>query len=92
MAAAVSCGRTTPGSRKTTTWEKDLLLGSVYRNDVGEGVDTGSVMTGQPVGMMPKAGVDILEVVYSSKTGRSWEGPAWNDQTWSQGERCARFS
>lgn len=74
MAAAVSCGRTTPGNRKTTTWEKDLLLGSVYRNDVGEGVDTGSVTTGQPAGMMPKAGVDILEVVYSLETGRSCVG------------------
>lgn len=69
MAAAVSCGKTTPGSRKTTTWEKDLL-GRVYRNDVGEGVDAGSVIMGQPVGMMPKAGVDILEVVDSSKTGK----------------------
>lgn len=74
MAAAVSCGRTTPGNRKTTTWEKDLLLGSVYRNDVGEGVDTGSVMTGQPVGMMPKAGVDILEVLYSFEMERGCVG------------------
>ena len=62
MAAAVSCGSSTPGNRKTTTWEKDLLAGSAYRNDVDVGDDAGSVCTGHPVGMMPKAGVDMLGV------------------------------
>lgn len=64
IAAAVSGGKTTPGNRNTTTCEKGFVFGSVYKKDVGDGVEAASVITEQPVGMMPK-GADIVEQVHT---------------------------
>ena len=52
-----------------------MSLGSVYKNDVADGVDTGSVITGQPVGMIPKASVDILTMIHAClRVIKAWMG------------------
>jgi len=49
----VPSGKVTPGSRKTTMWEKDGCEGIWKANWVGDITEEGSVMTGRPEMMTP---------------------------------------
>lgn len=58
-AAAVFGGRAMPGRRKTQMWEKGFWVGSVKRNEVGDGAEEGVVMQGLPVGIWRMARLSL---------------------------------